>query len=110
MQDRPSKRTDRKIPQPQIGETAGFPDAIQGPVDAKPQRVVAALDGNPDAFAKIAAFDERPADEGAATAGTRAIKPERQRESVAEQQIHLAAPQRFAGRLGIAIAAQLRLG
>ena len=44
-----------------------------------------------DAFAEIAALEERPAGEGAAAAGIGAVEPERQRDAVAEHIIDLAA-------------------
>src|SRR5262249_58585856 len=84
----PSKRADREISQPEVGKAAGLPDAEQGPVDGEAQGIVAALDRDPDAFAEIAAFDERAACQSAAAGRTRAIEPERQREAVAEQKIH----------------------
>src|SRR3981081_3327626 len=60
------KRTHRKIPQPQIGVAAFSPAPEQPPVQPLPQEVVALADGDADAFAEIAAFDERPAGERAA--------------------------------------------
>src|SRR5689334_16374559 len=104
----PSKRADREISQPKLGKTAGLPDAEQRPVDGEAQGVVAVLDGDPDALAEIAAFDERPARKGAATGRTCAIEPERQCKAITEQEIHLAAPQRFASRFRIGISARIR--
>src|SRR6185503_8610601 len=49
-----SKRTDREIAQPQIGEAALLPDAEQRPVERLPDRVIALSDRDADAFTKIA--------------------------------------------------------
>src|SRR3979490_3534657 len=87
-----SERADGKIAQPQIGEAAFFPDPEQRPVQRLPQEVVALAHADADAFAEIAAFDERPAGERAAFARVRAVDPERQRDRVAENEIDLAAP------------------
>src|SRR5271166_1315735 len=96
-----SERTDREIAQPEIGEAALFPQLEQRPVQGKPQQIVAALDGDADAFAEKAAFQKRPAAERAAAAGVRAVEPEGERNAVAEQQIDLLAPQGVARRLGV---------
>src|SRR5215204_112756 len=63
-----SKRTNGKIPQPQIGEAAFFPDPEQRPVQRRPQQIVALADGDADALAEIAALDKGPARERAAFA------------------------------------------
>src|ERR1700688_4248441 len=88
------KRADGKIAQPQIGVAAFFPEPEQRPVQRLPQQVVALAHGDADAFAEIAALDERAATEGAAVAGVGAVDPERQRDRVAENEIDFAAPQR----------------
>src|SRR5271155_3271501 len=98
-----SKRTDREIAQPEIGEAALLPQLEQRPVQGEPQQIVAALDRDADAFAKKTAFQKRPAAKGAAAAGVRAIEPERERDAVVEQQIDLLAPQGVARRLGVGI-------
>src|SRR5262249_7250261 len=102
-----SKRVDRKIAQPQIGETALLPQAEQRPVEGEPQRVVAALHRDPDALAEIAAFGERAALELAAIGRVGAVEPEGELDAVAEQEIDLAAAQRIAGGLDIGIGARL---
>src|ERR1700716_4242573 len=86
------KRAHREIAQPQIGVAAFFPDPEQRPIQRLPQEVVALAHADADAFAEIAAFDERPAGERAAFARVRAVDPERQRDRVAENEIDLAAP------------------
>src|SRR6202012_2842766 len=87
------ERADREIMQPQIGVAAFFPDPEPRPVQGLPQQVVALADGDADAFAEIAALDERPAGERAAIAGVGAVDPERQRDRIAENEIDLAAAQ-----------------
>src|SRR2546429_5863407 len=89
----PSKRTDGKIPQPQIRKAAFFPDPEQRPVQRRPQQIIALADGDADALAEIAALDKGPARERAAFGGIGAVDPERQRDRVAEDEIDLAPPQ-----------------
>src|SRR5262245_19031681 len=105
----PLIRIDREIPQPQVGEAALFPQAKQAPVDGEPQRVVAALDRDADALAEVAALDERPARECAAVSRIRAVEPEREGETIAEQEVDLAPPQRLACDLGGLVRAHLGL-
>src|SRR3981189_3155039 len=87
----PSKRTDRKIAQPQIGVAAFFPEPEQRPVQRLPQQVVALAHRDADALAEIAALDKRPARERTAFAGIGAVDPECQRDRIAENEIDLAA-------------------
>src|SRR5216117_3952994 len=77
------KRADRKIPQPQVGEAAFFPNPEQRPVQRRSQQIVALADGDADALAEIAALDKGPARERAAVARIGAVDPERQRARVA---------------------------
>src|SRR5689334_23052338 len=93
----PSKRTDRKIAQPQVAETALLPQPEQSPVKTLTERVVAALDRDADAFAEVAAFDKRAAAKGTAILRIRAVQPEGQRNTVAEQKIDFALAERIAG-------------
>src|ERR1043165_5240005 len=104
------ERADREITQPQIGETALFPNPEQRPIERKPQRVVAALDRDADALAEIAALGERTADEHAAVRRVGPVEPERKRNTVAEQKIRLALAQRFARQLHGAVRLELGLG
>src|SRR5437588_5742525 len=105
-----SKRADREIPEPQIGEAALLPQPEQRPVEGKTQRIIAALDRNADALAEIAALGEGSADEDAAVRRVGAVEPERERDAVAEKKIGLALAQPFACRLRVAVGLQLRLG
>src|SRR2546423_2622752 len=89
-----SKRTHRKIAQPQVGVAAFFPEPEQRPVQRLPQQIIAFADGDADALAEIAALDERPARECAAFARVRSADPERQRDRVAKNEIDLAAAKR----------------
>src|SRR5689334_14091461 len=98
-----SERAHREIAQPQLGGAAFFPDPEQRPVQRLPEQVVALAHGNPDAFAEIAALDERAAGEGAALGGVGAVDPERQRDAVAEDEVDLAAAEREPQRLVIRI-------
>src|SRR5258708_4649473 len=82
----PSKRADRKVSQPQIGETAFFPDPEQRPVQRLPQQVVAFAHRDADALAEVAALDEGAAGERAAFARIGAVDPERQRDRVAKDE------------------------
>src|SRR6185312_5910213 len=84
-----SKRTDGKIPQPQIGVAAFFPEPEQRPVQRCPQQIVALADGDADALAEIAALDKGASREGAAFARVGAVDPERQRDRIAEDEIDL---------------------
>src|SRR5947209_13890201 len=93
--DRLLERADGKIAQPQIGVAAFFPQPEQRPVQRLPQQVVAFAHRDPDALAKIPAFDERSAAEGAAFGRIGAVDPERERDRVAKDKIDLAAPQRL---------------
>src|ERR1700730_9374099 len=95
------ERAHGKIAQPQIGVAALFPEPEQRPVQRLPQQIVTLAHRDADAFAEIAAFDERAAREGAAVAGIGTVDPERQRDRVAEDKIDLAAPQRLPQRLVI---------
>src|ERR1700752_355707 len=97
------KRADGKIPQPQIGEAAFFPYPEQRPIQRLPQQIVALADGDADAFAEIAALDERAAREGAAFPRIGTVAPERQRDRVAEDEIDLAPPQRQPQRIVIGV-------
>src|SRR5215470_11767231 len=92
-----SERADGEIAQPQIGETALFPQAEQGPVERLTQRVVAAPDRDADAFAEVAALGERAAAKLAAVPRVGAVEPEGELSAVAEQEIDLAPAQRLAG-------------
>ena len=103
------KRAHRKIAQPQVGLAAFFPNPKQRPVQRLAQEVVAFAHGDPDALAEKAAFDERPAGEGAAIRGIRAVDPERQRDGVAENEIDLAAPKRKPQRVAWPAFPSLRL-
>src|SRR5687767_5136685 len=105
-----SKRADREIPEPQIGEAALLPQPEQRPVEGEPKRVVAALDRDPDALAEIAALGDRTADENAAASRIRPVKPESKRNAVTEQQIDLALAQCIARRLHIRMGLELYLG
>src|ERR1700679_1406721 len=105
-----SKRTDRKIAQPKIGIAALFPLPEQRPVQSLTQQIVAALDGDADAFAEEAAVQERTAAKCAAAAGIGAVEPERQRDAIAEQKIDFLVAQRRARGFGIGIGAQLGFG
>src|SRR5260370_22115713 len=88
------KRTDRKIPQPQIGVAAFFPDAEQRPVQRLPQQVVALAHADADALAEIAALDKRPAREPAAFAGIGAVDPQSHRDRDTDNEADLAATER----------------
>src|SRR3989442_4689689 len=81
-----SKRADGKIPQPQVGIAAFFPDPEQRPVQRRPQQVVALAHRDADALAEITALDKGPAREGAAFSRIDTVDPERQRERVAEDE------------------------
>src|ERR1043165_1090312 len=105
-----SKRIDREIPQPEVGEAPLLPQPEERPVERQSQRVVAALDRDADALAEITAFGERAACEFAASTRVAAVEPERKPEAIAEQQIHLAASQRLARGLGGLVGAHLGLG
>src|SRR5215467_9999470 len=94
-----SIRIDREVAQPQVGEAPLLPQAEERPVDREPQRVVAALDGDADAFAEIATLEERSAGEFAAVVRVAAVEPEREPEPVAEQEVDLAPSQRLARRI-----------
>src|SRR5580700_2437340 len=85
-----SKRVDREIAQPQVGEAALLPLPEQRPVQGLPQQIVAALNRDADALAEEAALQERAAAEGATAAGVGAVEPEGERDAVAEQQIDVA--------------------
>src|SRR5215216_7090798 len=102
-----SKRTDGKIPQPQVGEAAFFPDPEQRPVQRRPQQIVALADGDADALAEIAALDKGPARECAAFRRIGAVDPERPRDRVAEDEIDLAPPQGEPQRVVIVIRLEL---
>src|ERR1700750_168006 len=91
-----SERADGEVAQPQVGELALLPQTEQTPVQGLAQGVVAAADRNADALAEIAALGEGTALERAAPGGIGSVEPERERDAVAEQEIDLAAPQRFA--------------
>src|SRR6202040_1247344 len=84
--------------------------AEQRPVERLAQRVVAAPHGDADAFAEVAALGERAAAEPAAVPGIRAVEPEGDLDSVAEQKIDLAAAQPLARGLPGGIGLRLRLG
>src|SRR6202011_666270 len=105
-----SERADGEIAQPQVREPALFPQAEQRPVERLTQRVVAAPHGDADPLAEVAALGERAAAELAAVPGIRAVEPEGELDSVAEQQIDLAAAQRLARGLPGGIGLRLRLG
>src|SRR5262245_54665891 len=94
-----SERADREIAQPQIGVAAFFPDPEQRPVQRLAQEIVALAHGDADALAKIAALDKRPAGEGAAFGGIRAVDPEGKRDRVAKDQVDLGAAKRKAQRI-----------
>src|SRR5579885_3915091 len=91
-----SKRADRKIAQPQIGEAAFLPQPEQAPVESLAQQVVAFLHRDADALAEIFALQEGAAAEHAAIRRIGAIEPEGERDAVAEQQIDFAALEREA--------------
>src|SRR5947207_13326635 len=89
-----SKRADRKIPQPQIGEAALLPHPKQRPVQREPHRIVALAHGDANAFAEIAAVEIAPAAKRAAILRIGAVEPERQRAGVAGKKVHVTSPQR----------------
>src|SRR5689334_10037758 len=105
-----SERADRKIAQPQIGETAPLPDTEQRPVERLPQKIVAAPHRNADTFAEEPAFEIGAAAKFAAVRGVGAVEPESKCNAVAEQQVHLAPLQGKARGVGIGIRPQLGLG
>src|ERR1700758_4435779 len=105
-----SKRADRKIPQPQIRETALLPVPKQGPVQSLPQQIIAALDRDADALAKIAAFQKGPATEYTAAGGIGTVEPESERDAVAEQQIDVLVAERFARGFRIGVGPHLGRG
>src|SRR5262249_2488855 len=57
---RGSKRTDRKIAQPQIGKTAPLPDPEHRPIERQPDRVLALFYNNFHSFPELAAGRVRP--------------------------------------------------
>src|SRR5437764_6961790 len=89
---RASKRADREIAQPQIGEAPLLPHAEQRPVQRHPHRIVAFLDDNPDPFAKIAVVEVGSAAKRTAIFRIRPVEPEGERDRIPEQKIDLAAP------------------
>src|SRR5262249_44011598 len=105
-----SKRADREVAEPQIGEPALFPIAKQGPAQSLPQQIIAAFDRNAHALAKIPALQKRAATEYAAAGGIGTIEPERQRDSVAEQKIDILVAQRFARGFRIGVRPHLGRG
>src|SRR3954466_16000000 len=105
-----SKRADREIAQPQIGETALLPDPEQGPVERQADRVIALSDRDADAFTEIAVVGVGAAAKGTAILGIRAVEPESERDCVAEQEIDLAAPECGARSVRVRIRAQFDLG
>src|ERR1700724_1803472 len=90
--DRESEGAHGKIAQPQVGIAALFPKPEQRPVQRLPQQVIALAHSDANAFAEIAAFDERTARERAAFTGIGAVDPECQRDRVAENEVDLATP------------------
>src|SRR5262245_55644162 len=99
-----SKRAEREIAQPQIGEAALLPRAEERPVQRQPHDIVAFLDRDSDPFAEIAAVDVGSAAKRTAIFGLRSVEPEGERDCIPEQKIDLAAPQcgprRLVGRIG----------
>src|SRR5262245_1358829 len=108
--DAASERADRKITQPQIGEQAAFPQAEQAPVQSETQGLVAAPDRDADAFAEVTALRERAALEHAACSRIGAVEPEGKRDAVAEQEIDVAAAQRFTRGFPVGIGKHFHLG
>src|SRR4051794_31028040 len=105
-----SKRADREIAQPQIGETALLPDPEQRPVERQADRLIALSDRDADAFTEITVVGIGAAAKGTAILGIRAVEPEGKRDGVAEQEIDLAAPQCGARSVRVRIRAQFNLG
>src|SRR3569832_2396165 len=105
-----SKRADREIAQPQVGEPPLLPEPEQRPVQRLPQQVVAAADGDANALAKVTAFQVRPANKAAAIRRVGAVEPERQRDAIAEYEINLAFFQRGARGGVVRVSVQLGFG
>src|SRR3981189_2331880 len=105
-----SKRTDREIAQPQVGEAALLPDPEQRPIQRQPDHLIALSDCDADAFAEIAVVGVGTAAKGAAIFGIRAIEPERERDRVTKQEIDLASPQSGARGVRVRIGPDLDLG
>src|SRR5581483_5375282 len=104
------ERTDRKIAQPQVGETAVFPQAEQRPIESAAQHLIILADGDADAFAEIAALEVRAAEKFAAFARGAAVEPKGKRNAVAENKVDLAFHQSRACCFRVRIGMQFGFG
>ena len=60
----PSKRADREVAQPQVGEAALLPGAEERVVEHKAHHIIAAPDRDADTFTEIATIEEWTAANG----------------------------------------------